>query len=244
MENNFYLVVGKHSWNKKIFDDIISKYKGKWFYTTKIEHRKNDYNQEKDLIYYDSCEKEYTIKPRYIFFLHYSNFVPVSLINKYECVCFHMTDVPYGRGGSPLQNLIIRGHKLTKLTALKMVKQFDAGPIYLKKNLCLEGSAEEIFLRQSKIAAEMIDIIASNEIEPIEQQGKPTIFKRRTPSESAIPNDLSIDQLYDFIRMLDAEDYPKSFLNHGGFHFEFDRVNRYTNKLICNVEITKNEYEK
>ncbi len=27
---------------------------------------------------------------------------------KFECVCFHMTDVPYGRGGSPLQNLIIR----------------------------------------------------------------------------------------------------------------------------------------
>jgi len=55
-----------------------------------------------------------------------------------------MTYMPYGRGGSPLQNLIVRGYRHTKLTALRMVEEFDAGPVYLKEDLCLEGNAEEI----------------------------------------------------------------------------------------------------
>ena len=46
-----------------------------------------------------------------------------------------MTDLPYGRGGSPLQNLIVRGHKHTMISAIKCVKELDAGPIYLKKPL-------------------------------------------------------------------------------------------------------------
>ena len=30
-----------------------------------------------------------------------------------------MTDLPYGRGGSPLQNLIIRGFESTKISAIE-----------------------------------------------------------------------------------------------------------------------------
>jgi hypothetical protein len=57
-----------------------------------------------------------------------------------------MTDVPFGRGGSPLQNLIVRGRRETKLTALRMSREFDAGPVYMKEPLSLEGGAEEIYL--------------------------------------------------------------------------------------------------
>ena len=67
-------------------------------------------------------------RPRYIFFPHWSWMVPRAVWEKHECVCFHMTDVPYGRGGSPLQNLILKGHTKTKITALRMVGELDAGP--------------------------------------------------------------------------------------------------------------------
>lgn len=66
--------------------------------------------------------------------------VPEAVLIAAECVCFHMTDVPYGRGGSPLQNLIVRKHKKTKLTALKMTEEIDAGPVYCKRELSLDGS--------------------------------------------------------------------------------------------------------
>ena len=66
-----------------------------------------------------------------------------EIIKRFECVCFHMADVPYGRGGSPLQNLIARGHRETKLTALRMVEDFDAGPVYSKMPLCLYHELRE-----------------------------------------------------------------------------------------------------
>ena len=61
-----------------------------------------------------------------------------------------MTDLPYGRGGSPLQNLIIRGHKKTKISALRMVNELDAGPIYFKRSLSLNGNAQKIYSSCSK----------------------------------------------------------------------------------------------
>ncbi|MDC0865587.1 methionyl-tRNA formyltransferase, partial [bacterium] len=81
------------------------------------------------------------IKPHYIFFPHWSNIIKEDIYKNYNCIIFHMTDLPYGRGGSPLQNLIIRGHKDTMITAIRCMKGLDAGPIYIKKPLSLEGSA-------------------------------------------------------------------------------------------------------
>ena len=78
-----------------------------------------------------------SLKPRYVFFPHWSWKVPDDILGATECVCFHMTDVPFGRGGSPLQNLIVRGHTETRVSALRMVSEPDAGPVYMKRDPCL-----------------------------------------------------------------------------------------------------------
>ncbi len=221
-----YIVAGCKSWNRRIFDDVISRYPGEWHYIRSREELTLKRIQELD--------------PRYIFFLHWSWQVPDEIVKDYECVCFHMTDVPYGRGGSPLQNLIIRGHKDTKLTALKMVAELDAGPVYLKEDLSLEnGSAEEIYIRSTSKAAEMIRHIVSEEMEPVPQKGKPTIFKRRRPEESEIPDVQNLRQLHDFIRMLDAEGYPRAFITKSGLRFEFSGATLYDERIEADVTITK-----
>ena len=78
-----------------------------------------------------------------------------------------MTDLPYGRGGSPSQNLIKRKHRATKITAILCDNGLDTGDIYLKEDLSLEGSAEEIFLRADKIIEHMIEEIVRTEPVPI-----------------------------------------------------------------------------
>ena len=70
-----------------------------------------------------------------------------------------MTDLPYGLGGSPLQNLIHRGHTSTMLTALRCSAGLDAGDVYLKQPLSLHGSAEEIFLKADGLIEQMIEHI-------------------------------------------------------------------------------------
>lgn len=163
------------------------------------------------------------LAPRYIFFPHWSWMVPEEIINKFECVCFHMTDLPYGRGGSPLQNLILRGHTTTKISAIKMIKEIDAGPVYLKKNLSLKGSAGEIYKRGAEVVFQMIREIIETEPKPSPQTGESTEFKRRMPNESELPSAGSIEDIYNHIRMLDAPTYPRAFLKWGNFSLEFSK---------------------
>jgi len=223
-EGHTYIIVGDKPWNRRVFDDVISKYPGLWYFIDSREQL--------------TLEAIQRLSPRYIFFLHWSWEVRDELIDTYECVCFHMTDVPYGRGGSPLQNLIVRGHRHTKLTAMRMIHDFDAGPGYLKEDLCLEGSAEEIYIRATYLSAEMVKRIISEQPQPWPQRGDVVMFKRRHPEQSEILEIGSLQALHDFIRMLDAEGYPKAFLNSKGFHYEFSRATLYNGRIVADVTIT------
>ncbi len=228
MGGNVYIVAGTKPWNRRIFDEILCECPGKWHFIGDPEK-----------LNIDTID---SIKPRFIFFLHWSSKVPDEIVNQYECICFHMTDLPYGRGGSPLQNLILRGHKQTKLTALRMVEEFDAGPVYLKDELNIgNGPAEEIYIRSSYVAARMIKRIISQQIEAVPQTGEVSIFKRRRPEESEIPDLDSPEQLYDFIRMLDAEGYPRAFIGLAGFRYEFSNASLYDGKITANVIITMDD---
>ena len=161
------------------------------------------------------------INPKYIFFTHWSYIIPEEIFLNYECVVFHMTDLPYGRGGSPLQNLILGGFTKTKVSALKVVKEIDAGPIYLKGDLDLRGSAQEIYERASKVCEEIIVEMTTKNLKPIPQSGTPTYFERRKPSQSNIKDASNIDEIYNMIRMLDADGYPKAFLELKNYKIEF-----------------------
>ncbi len=180
------------------------------------------------------------IKPRYIFFPHWSIKVPEEIIELYECVCFHETDLPFGRGGSPIQNLIEMGIETTQITAIRMTKELDAGPVYIKHPLSLNGLAEEIYIRSAKIISSMIQKIVTTEPIPIPQTGNATVFKRRTPTQSFITKEIdTLEQLFDFIRMLDADGYPLAKLRFNSFEIEFKQPAFRVNKIEAIVSITK-----
>ena len=182
-----------------------------------------------------------SIKPKYIFFPHWSKKVNSKIIKNYECVCFHETDLPYGRGGSPIQNLILRNHKKTVITALKMPDELDAGPIYLKKTLKLNGNAQQVYERASKKVFKMINIIVKKKIMPIAQKGKVVKFKRRKPKQSILSKKTkSLSELYNHIRMLDAKTYPTAFIKHGNLRIEFKKAKINSKSINANVCIKIN----
>lgn len=146
--------------------------------------------------------------------------------------------MPFGRGGSPIQNLIARGIYETRITALRCVEEMDAGPIYLKKPLYLYGAAEEIFLRASIIIENMIVELLENAPEPKPQEGKAVVFKRRKPAESNLAAAHTLEQVFDHIRMLDAEGYPNAFLQYGPFILEFTRASMKTGRIVADVQIS------
>lgn len=189
-----------------------------------------------------TAEKIGKIKPRYIFFPHWSWKIPAEIYDNWECVVFHMTDLPFGRGGSPLQNLIVRGIKETKISALKVAAEMDAGPIYLKKGLVLDGSAAEILKRASGIIyREMIPFIIKNEPVPQAQTGEPVLFKRRAPEQSDLAPLASLAEVYDQIRMVDAEGYPRAFLETGEIRYEFSAAEDLGDRIKAEVIIKRRE---
>ncbi|MBI2989715.1 MAG: methionyl-tRNA formyltransferase [Candidatus Magasanikbacteria bacterium] len=222
-----YLVVTVKSWNIENFKKFCSSdSQNHWFL---IDH--------KDEL---SAERVREINPRYIFFPHWSWIIRRELHESYECVVFHMTDLPYGRGGSPLQNLIVRGLKETKVSALKVAEGMDTGDIYMKKSLSLAGSAEDIFRRASDLVfQDMIPEIVSQEPEPKPQKGEVVEFSRRKPEEGNMENLEDLEKIYDYIRMLDAEGYPSAFLETKAARFEFKAAKNQGDSVSAQVIIRK-----
>ena len=228
MDKPAYIVATLRPWNIEAYHKTIKNFPGRWHLIT----------EPQDL----TVDKIKAIGPKYIFFPHWSHIVPKEILDTATCVCFHETDLPYGRGGSPLQNLIARGHRETVVTALRMSEELDAGPVYLKRPLSLEGLAEEIFIRAAGVVADMIKTIITENPQPKKQTGKPTVFKRRKPSQSRIADGTStLAELFDHIRMLDASGYPGAFLESGGFRYEFSRPALKTGEIVADVRITKIE---
>ena len=177
------------------------------------------------------------VQPRYVFLPHWSYLIPADIYERFECVIFHMTDVPFGRGGSPLQNLVARGIYQTRMSALRCVAELDAGQVYLKRELCLHGSAEEIYRRAGEVIGDMIVEIVRTHPEPQAQQGEVVTFRRRTPEESDIRELADLQQVFDYIRMLDAGDYPRAFLETKHLRFEFERAALKPDCLLADVRI-------
>lgn len=220
------ILVTDKPWHDNLFDSLSKDNKIKWI---RIKN-KIDF----------SYENLMTINPDFIFIPHWSYIIPKSIYNNFKCILFHMTDLPYGRGGSPLQNLIARGITDTKISAISVSKEIDSGKIYLKKNLNLNGTAEEIFIRSSMVIENMILYIIKYKPTPKEQEGKVVEFKRRSPKDSNITRIKDLKKMYDYIRMLDCDGYPNAFFETKYLKFEFSRAKlKSDNSIFADVRIIK-----
>lgn len=191
----------------------------------------------------DDLSKEFLekINPCFIFFVHWNWKVPDWLHQQYESVVFHAAPLPFGRGGSPIQNLILRGFETTPVCALRMNEILDGGDIYSSKNISLDGSLEDILNRINIAVNKLIIDICSNDITPKKQSGDIVQFKRLTTSDNEIPQTASTNAIYDRIRMLDAEDYPNAFIQYGDHTIYFSNAILENGKIKASVEIKNND---
>ena len=225
MEN--ILIVSEKSWNKELVSYLQSTMPQYAFY---LISQKEDF----------TVERIGSISPVKIFIPHWSYIIPSAIFERYECIVFHMTDLPYGRGGSPLQNLIVRGLTATKLSALRVEVGLDTGPVYLKMDLSLSGTAEEIFVRVNKLVGKMIVEIIQNNLQPVPQEGDPVVFKRRKPEQSDMSGLEKLEEIFDYNRMLDADGYPHAYIEKGEFRYEFTRASiKADGSIVADVKITK-----
>lgn len=220
-----YVVCAYREWSTTLFNERLAKLPEKFH----LISRKEDLNE-------NFLKKT---EPEYIFFLDWSWIVSDIIISNYKCINFHTAPLPYFRGGSPIQNQIIRGIKNSKVTAHYMTKELDAGDILLQEDVSLEGHIREIFSRISEKIYEMITMIIDGNFCPKKQEGEGSVFKRRTPDQSELKKeDLEkpVEYIYDFIRMLE-DPYPNAFMRVGNKKIIFKEAEIRNGKLNVTAEI-------
>jgi methionyl-tRNA formyltransferase len=224
-----YVICAHRDWGIRLFKEKISSLP----YHFDLISNKNELN-------INHLKKN---KPDMIFFLDWSWIVKEDIFTQYKCVVFHSSPLPKFRGGSPIQNQIVRGIKQSKLTAFYMSKGIDTGDILLQKNLNLDGHLRDILKRISDLIYTMIKEIIKGKYAIRKQKGKVSYFKRRKPEESELKKhafNKPLTFIYNFIRMLE-DPYPNAFIRLGDKKIILKEAeySANQNKLYVLAEIVK-----
>ena len=197
------LCVGYRKWALSIYSKIAKSYKDGEVRVIK------SYDE-----YSNSFIRKYN--PDFILFYGWSWMVDKDIIGDYKCIMLHPSKLPKYRGGSPIQNQIIRGVNDSAVTLFIMNEEMDAGNVVFQESMSLSGSIDDIFNRIEglgyKGTMQFLDEPADG-VKQIEEDA--TYFKRRTEQQSEITLDElkreSAEYLYNKIRML-GDPYPNAFI--------------------------------
>lgn len=131
----------------------------------------------------------------------------------------HESDLPRGRGWSPVAWQIIEGRNRIPMAMIEAVAEMDAGPIWLRDELELTGSEllPEIRAAQGQKTVDMILGFVDRwpELKPEEQSGRPTYYDRRTVGHDRLEAEASLAEQFDRLRVVHNELYPAWFEHRG-----------------------------
>lgn len=200
-------------------------------------------NQEINIIWSDCIVKDDIDRynPDWIFFFHWSELVHKDIHEKYKCVVVHTSNLPDGRGGSPLQNQILDNIISSRVNLIEMSNSLDSGAIYISHPITLQGNLTDIWFMIANIAKKLILKCITNSLTPVPQNGNTSIYKRRNDNKLIFDNTKDILYIYDQIRMLDADGYPNVYIQLGDYILEFSRAKLESKSVIADVRITKKE---
>ena len=210
------LIISKDNpWSKKLFN-LIS-------------------NKSSQFVWITECNLEIldSLSPEWVFFFHWSEIVSQEIYDKYKCVVIHTGNLPQGRGGSPIQNQILEGIISSQVNLIEMGSVLDGGGIYTSSPITLQGNLNDIWFTIAEISEKLILECVNNSLTPTPQIGEPKIYKRKKNNKLIFDLSKDISYVYDQIRILDAEDYPNTYLEIDGYILEFSRAQLKNQTIIA-----------
>ncbi|WP_456449423.1 formyltransferase family protein [Hydrogenimonas sp.] len=162
---------------------------------------------------HEAIEEGYDI----LFILSYHRILPASVQAKNRHnVVVHASDLPRGKGWAPMFWQILEGKNAIPFTMFEASDGVDAGPIYMKRTLHLEGHELNPELRHKQATFTMAMCRAFLEDyerlkEPSPQRGEESFYPRRSPADSRLDPDRTIREQFNLLRIVDNEAYPAFF---------------------------------
>jgi len=152
------------------------------------------------------------------FFLGCGQIVPPERLALHDHnLVVHESDLPKGRGWSPMTWKVLEGATDYVVSLIEAVDEVDAGPIFAQTRVELQGTELVDELRALQAAAtfqlcrSFVSGYPATAKEPMEQTGEATYYARRTPADSEIDPELSIAEQFDLLRVVDEDRYPAFF---------------------------------
>lgn len=130
-------------------------------------------------------------------------------------IVVHASDLPRGRGFSPLTWQILEGKNKIPLTMIAMADKADAGDILMQYWLEFEGHElnDEMRSRMGGAIQDMCVDLVSSPTAPgrKKQSGDPSWYRRRKPADSELDPTKSLAEQFELLRVVDNERYPAFF---------------------------------
>lgn len=143
-------------------------------------------------------------------------------LNKHNLVV-HESDLPEGKGWSPLTWQILEGKNKIPITLFEASEKVDAGCIYSKEYINLQGHEllDEIKHQQGLKTIKLILDFVKNypNVKGSPQNGKSTYYSKRTCIDSKLDINKSIKNQFNLMRVCDNERYPAFFEIEGIKYF-------------------------
>lgn len=147
---------------------------------------------------------------------------PEVLARSRHNLVVHQSDLPRGRGWSPLAWQVIEGARRIPVCLFEAVPELDAGPVYLRDEIELEGHelVDELREKQARSAIDLClrFLRASPPPEAREQEGEPTFYARRGPESCELDPHRTLAEQFDLLRICDNDRYP-AFFDHRGHRY-------------------------
>jgi methionyl-tRNA formyltransferase len=154
------------------------------------------------------------------FYLGCTKITPVKILTRNRRnLIIHASDLPKGRGFSPLTWLTLAGENKIPVCLIEAVEEVDAGPIIYKNWANFEGHElnDEMRRVMGELHVEMCLRFLNEMVPPIgeKQVGSATIYPRRRPADSQLDPHKPLAQQFNLLRVVDNENYPAFFDLHG-----------------------------
>lgn len=134
-----------------------------------------------------------------------------------KTLVIHASDLPLGRGWCPHIWQILDGATEITLTLLEAENKVDSGAIWRKLRISVDKNAlwDEINHAIFEAELSLMDFAAVNceVIKPTPQSAaiEPTYLPKRTPADSKIDAEKSIEEQFNLIRVCDPDRFPAYF---------------------------------
>ena len=140
---------------------------------------------------------------------------PEVLARNRRNLVVHASDLPKGRGFSPMTWLVLDGRNDIPVCLLEAAEEVDAGQIVYRTAMRFEGH-ELIDEMRAVLGKLHVDLCRKflDELDPpagAAQQGEATFYPRRRPADSRLDPSRSIAAQFDLLRTVDNQAYPAFF---------------------------------